>query len=289
MNILVTGATGFVGRHLIPLLLQEGHQLICIVRDREKASCLFGEDGIFYVLSEQLENISVYKPECVIHLAAYLSSRDDEEVIYKLLESNIIFGTRLLSALKGSGHKIKLFINFGTCAEYRFGAMEVNNAYLYSATKTAFKQLLDYYAGASGYKYINIIPYTIYGGNDDSQKKIIDFIKDSFDAIDAIQMSEGKQVLDFIHVDDVVSFVCFVLNNISLFINQSSTDYHLGTGIGTSIRDLVYIVENKYQKKCNIHWGALPYRSRDVMYAVAPIGRLIDMGWYPKIKLEDGL
>lgn len=289
MNILITGATGFVGRHLIPLLVEKGHQLICIVRNREKAIELLGESGIVYVLSDELDNISIYKPECVIHLAAYLSSRDDEDTLHKLLESNVFFGTRLLSALKRGRHEVKLFINFGTFAEYRFGALEVNNAYLYSATKTAFKQLLDYYADATEYKYINIIPYTIYGGNDDSQKKVLDFIKDSFDAKEAMQMSEGKQVLDFIHIDDVVSFLCFVLNNISLFINQSSIDYHLGTGIGTSIRDLVYIVEHKYQKKCNIHWGALPYRQRDVMYAVAPIGRLINMGWYPKVRLEDGV
>lgn len=289
MNILVTGATGFVGRHLVPLLLQKGHQPICVVRDIKKAICILGEEGILYVLPEHLDNLFLYKPECIIHLAAHLSSHDDKETLHKLLESNIIFGTQLLDALKRCEYEIKLFINFGTSAEYRFGAMEINDAYLYSATKTAFRALLDYYANVGKYKYINIIPYTIYGGHDDSQKKVIDFIKDSLGTSDAIQMSEGKQVLDFIHIDDVVSFLCFVLNNISLFINQSSIDYHLGTGIGTSIRDLVYIVEHKYQKKCNIHWGALPYRPRDVMYAVAPMGRLIDMGWYPKVKLEDGV
>lgn len=289
MNILITGATGFVGRHLIPVLLREGHQLICVIRDREKAVSLLGEQHILYISPENLHEISIYKPECVIHLAAYLTSHDDLESLNKLLESNIIFGSRLLDALKQCNYDMKLFINLGTFAEYRLGPMKIDNAYLYSATKTAFKQLLEYYADSSGYKYINIIPYTIYGGSDDSQKKVIDYIKDSFDVSEAVKMSAGKQVLDFIHIDDVVSFLCFVIQNMSHFIKKSFIDYHLGTGIGTSLQELSYIIEAKYQKKCNINWGILPYRPRDIMYAVAPIGRLLDMGWKPTIALKDGV
>ena len=56
---------------------------------------------------------------------------------------------------------------------------------------------------------------------------------------------------------------------------QPFADYHLGTGKGLSIRGLAKMMEKKYKKKCNIAWGALPYRVNDVMYAVAPIGRLI--------------
>ena len=64
--------------------------------------------------------------------------------------------------------------------------MEINNAYLYSATKTAFKQLLKYYSDLNHYKYINIIPYTIYGEKD-SQKKLIDYVKDSLESQEPIK------------------------------------------------------------------------------------------------------
>ena len=40
MNILISGATGFVGRHLVPVLQQGGNKLICIVRDKKKAERL---------------------------------------------------------------------------------------------------------------------------------------------------------------------------------------------------------------------------------------------------------
>lgn len=287
MNILVTGATGFVGRHLIPLLLHENHKIICVVRDEMKASLIFGRDDITYVLAEHLDEIQRYDIECVIHLAAYLSSKDDPDTLEKLINTNILFGTLLLNYLKNS-KALKLFINLGTCTEYRLGPMEINNAYLYSATKTAFKHLLKYYSESNNYKYINIIPYTIYSG-DDSQKKVIDYVKDSLDSPEVVKMSGGEQILDFIHIDDVVSFINYVICHISLFTEQLFTDYHLGTGKGTSIRELAEMMEYKYKKKCNIEWGALPYRPRDVMYAVAPIGRLIYLGWKPECRLEDKL
>ena len=287
MNILISGATGFVGRHLVPVLQQGGNKLICIVRDKKKAVELFGDVDISYVHIEHLDEIEKYAPECVIHLAAYLSSKDDLGTLERLLDANIRFGTLLLDSLKRC-KSLKLFVNFGTFAEYRYGPMEINNAYLYSATKTAFKQLLKYYSDLNHYKYINIIPYTIYGGKD-SQKKLIDYVKDSLESQEPIKMSPGEQVLDFIHIDDVISFINYVICHLPLIIQQPFADYHLGTGKGLSIRGLAKMMEKKYKKKCNIAWGALPYRVNDVMYAVAPIGRLIDVGWQPVCELEKEL
>ncbi|MDD3037284.1 NAD(P)-dependent oxidoreductase [Bacteroides sp.] len=287
MNILVTGATGFVGRHLIPELQKENNHLIFVVRNREKAIELFGHNNITYISTDNLDEIESYAPDCVIHLASYLSSKDDPETLKTLVDTNILFGTLLLNSLKKCTN-LRLFINFGTCTEYRLGPMDVSSAYLYSATKTAFRQLLKYYSESSNYRYINIIPYTIYG-EADSQKKVMDYIKESLDSQEPVKMSGGEQVLDFIHIDDVVSFINYVMNHMPLIMEQPFIDYHLGTGKGTSIRDLAKIVENKYKRKCNIAWGALPYRESDVMYAVAPIGRLIHIGWESTYRLEDKL
>lgn len=288
MNILITGSTGFVGRYLIPTLQKEGiYNLICVSRDIEKAKMLYGDTCINYISASELYKIQEYSPECVIHLAAYLSSKNDSDTLYSLLDSNVVWGVELLNALKNC-HTLKLFINLGTFAEYRFGPSTIDNAYLYSATKTAFKQLLQYYADLSGYKFIHVVPYTIYGG-EDSQKKIIDFIKDSFDASHPVLMTKGEQVLDFIHVKDVVSFLKFAVTHLDALVRIEDIDYHLGTGIGTSVRDLAAMMEAKYDRLCNIEWGGIPYRERDVMYAVAPIAKLLMLGWRPTCKLEDYL
>jgi CDP-paratose synthetase len=284
MNILVTGATGFVGRHLIPDLIEAEHQLICVVRDIDKARALYN-NKVSYVQANDMHSILYYKPECCIHLASFLTSKNDENTSKQIVEANLVFGCELLNILKDC-HSLKLFINFGSFAEYRMGPSQVNPAYLYSATKTAFKQIVEYYADVTPFKHIHIIPYTIYGGID-TQKKVIDFLKSSLDATVPIEMTKGEQILDFIHVMDVVLFINHIITHSDLFIKSPNIDYHLGTGKGTSIRALASMIESKYRRKCNIKFGALPYRERDIMYAVAPIGRLIQMGWRPQRELED--
>lgn len=284
MNLLVTGATGFVGRNLLPILInnKEIEKILLFVNNKEKALKMYSDKKIFLTtLSDDYKNqIKKFNPDKVIHLAAYLTSKNDTSEIDKLLDANIRFGTFLLDALKECN--IGEFLNFGTFAEYRFG-IDIDNAYLYSATKSAFKSILDYYSELVNFKYYNIIPYSIYGGID-SQKKVIDYIKDSFEK--EIDMTLGEQILDFIHINDVCNFIEKLLFHEKEIPNK--TNFHLGTGQGTSIRELSKILEEKYNKKCHINWGKLPYRERDIMYAVAPIGNNLKyLDWKAKIIMKN--
>lgn len=71
---------------------------------------------------------------------------------------------------------------------------------------------------------------------------------------------------------------------------NNGENIHLGTGIGHSIREVAYIIEKETGKKANINWGALPYRDRDIMYAVAPIGKNVECtGWRCKINIQEGI
>lgn len=289
MRILVTGATGFVGQRLVTSLsdLFEADLLI-VSRDAAKAKDLFKNPSIRHCEITHRKELIAFNPDIVIHLAALLTSSNATDIIDDLIDSNIRYGVKLLDILTECSN-IQLFINFGTMAEYRFGAERVNNAYLYSATKTAFRALLDYYSDLGGFKYIHIAPYTIYGG-ESKQKKIIDLIKESLTAKEPKKMSGGEQILDFIHVDDVVGFIVFLLQKpMKTATLRNGETIYLGTGTGTSLRQLASKIETASGRKCNIAWGALPYRERDVMHAVAPIGKLIELGWKPTISLDEYL
>jgi CDP-paratose synthetase len=287
MNILVTGATGFVGKELVKNLSETNlHTLLLISRDTRKCKCIFPE--IACVNSNEIERVKDFDPEVVFHLASMVTSRNDTEIIEDMLHSNIIFGVKLLDILR-SCKSMSLFVNFGTFAEYRFGTESINNAYLYSATKTAFRYFTEYYSNLCGYKYLHVVPYTIYGG-DDSQKKIIDHIIDSFEITEPVKMTQGEQILDFIHLKDVVSFLIFLIQSFNLVHSLPNGEVlYLGTGKGISIRELAGLLEKIYNKKANILWGALPYREMDVMQAVAPVSKLIALGWKPSIQLEEGI
>lgn len=283
MRILITGATGFVGKNIVAAL--EDQELTLIVRNINSAHIYFGSNPI-YIDSEQLSCIYDEKYDVVIHLAAFLTSKDDKDSLEKILESNIYFGLRLLNIIKDNPPD--LFINFGSFAQYKYGPQSKNDAYLYSASKTAFEAFLRYYSESYGFPYVNVIPYTIYGGSD-TQKKIIDLLKESLEATKPVELSGGEQVLDFIHVSDVVAFIKYIINNIDYFKNVKDRDFFLGTGKGTSLRQLASMLEEKNGKKCNISWGAIPYRRNDIMHAIAPQGPLIKCGWRSTHRLEDEL
>jgi nucleoside-diphosphate-sugar epimerase len=285
MKILITGATGFVGSHLLPKLLNENsHTIKILVRNYTN---LFNREMQILIdenMNQLKRELESFVPEIIVHLASYLSSGDDSTSIRKTVESNILFTSILLEALKNK--PIKLFINTGTFAEFRFNDGRLDPAYFYSASKSAARHIIKYFQNIIGFKLINIIPYTIYGGTSRS-KKVIDYIIDSLDSAAPVEMTAGEQVLDFIHIDDIVNFYLYCIRNIELI--EDGMDYHLGTGKGTSVRQLAELVEIKSGKRANIKWGARHYRPTDIMKAIAPLENINKIGWGPQIEINIGL
>lgn len=291
MKVLITGATGFVGQNFIPALIKKSPQIsiMTVSRSVEKAQQLFPDSHCQHISTGQLKQIVEYNPDVIFHLATLSTSRNDEDIISSMIDANITFGVNLLHYLSLCKN-IKLFVNIGTFAQYRLGTQTVSDAYLYSASKTAFRQFVNYYSHLYNFKYVHLVPYTIYGGKSES-KKLIDYIIESVHSEKAVDMTKGEQVLDFVHVDDVVSFFIFLIENISLFrfINNGE-EFHIGTGIGTRVRDLASLVEKTFNAKCNINWGGRPYREMDTMYSVAPIAKNLEiLKWKASISIEEGL
>ena len=285
-KILITGATGFVGQNLVRQFAEnKEYDVVCVVRNLAKAREVLPK-GVRSILSSEVSIVASLGIEYVVHLASCLTSRDDTEAMHNILDVNINFSTELLDALKEC--KAIKFINLGSFAQYKTNPGIAEPAYLYTATKQAFKPILDYYAANGNWSYVHLIPYTIYGGVN-NQKKLIDFVRESLGADEPVKMSPGYQVSDFIHVNDVIDCIRFFVDHPEKWDGQHGEEYHLGTGKGTSIRELAVLYEKLTGKKCNIEWGGLSYRKRDIMHAVAPIGKLLNLGWKSRIKLENGI
>ncbi len=285
MKILLTGGSGYVGSHLLPELLRTGHQVLQILRGpvgtRQKLLSTLHVDQKH---GEFVRTIREFSPEVCIHLAAYLSPDDDYHTVQELVESNILFTTRVLDAIKNT--TLKYFVNTGTFAEYLEGDDTLDPAYFYAATKTATRSILQYYAGAYGFDYTTVVPYTIYGGNT-LQNKIIDIIFQSIGSTLPVGLTPGEQVLDFIHIEDVVGFYLML---VEAYESSSIESIPLGTGRGHTLRQLATIIEAEAGGTVNINWGVKPYRPRDTHYAVANMAPVYARwGWRPKIDLITGV
>jgi len=293
MKILLTGITGFVGQNLMPMLLKNCPDDMFMtmnldIKEAEDKYPLSTYRNFIHVGINDFKSVEKFNPEVTLHLATVTTARNDTEIIVPMMRANIEFGVLLLDALARCP-AMKLFVNTGSFAEFRYGDGNFDAAYLYTASKTAFRSFVDYYSHLCGYKYITAIPYSVYGGNM-TVKRLMDYIKESMDSEMPVDMTMGEQVLDFIHVDDIADFFIHVLLNLEKVLSvPNATNFHLGTGRGTSIRELAEIIENKYGKRCNINWGGRPYRERDIMYAVAPIAKNVPLiGWKAKITINEG-
>ena len=293
MRLLLTGITGFVGQNLVPMIIKECPETdiltLNIPSDLDKANTLYPYSQCKHILTTDLEEVKAFNPEIVMHLATVTTPRNDTEIIKPMLAANIEFGVLLLDTLSQCD-ALRLFVNTGSFAEYRFGPSKIDDAYLYTATKSAFRHFCDYYSNLIGFKYITVVPYTIYGGKP-TVKRLLDYIIESIDSEKPVDMTAGEQILDFTHVSDLASFYVHILKKIDKFLSlDNAEEFHVGTGKGMSIKDLVTIVEKVYDKKCNINWGGRPYRERDTMHAVAPIAKNINLvDWKASIDVEKGI
>lgn len=293
MRVALTGITGFVGQNLMPRIIEECPDVEIMTLNLEpdliKAKRMYAWSQCHHVLTTEMDKLIEFDPEIVLHLATLTTEQNNTELIHPMIEANIEFGVLLLDALTKC-HSIILFVNTGSFAEYRFGPSKINDAYLYAATKSAFRCFCDYYSQLKGFKYITVVPYSIYGGKP-TIKRLMDYIIESLDAEQPVNMTAGEQILDFTHVNDLASFYVYIINNLKLFSQlNNGEEFHIGTGKGTSIRELVCIVEDIFEKKCNINFGGRPYRERDTMHAVAPIAKNLGLvKWRSQINLYDGI
>lgn len=293
MKVALTGITGFVGQNLMPMIVEQLPDVelmtLNIETDLPKAQQLYPWKQCQHILTTELDKLVDFNPEIVLHLATVTTERNDTQIIKPMLAANIEFGVLLLDALTRCG-QLRLFVNTGSFAEYRYGPSYINDAYLYAATKSAFRYFCDYYSQLSCFKYVTVVPYTIYGGKP-TVKRLMDYIIESMESVTPVDMTGGEQILDFTHVNDLAAFYVNILQNPDLFYGfNNGEEFHIGTGKGTSIRDLVSIVERVYDKKCNINFGGRPYRERDTMHAVAPIAKNLSLvNWRASIGLEQGI
>ena len=290
-RLLITGATGFIGQNLLPEIICQFPKIKILTLNKfvEEAIMMFPCSQCEHVEGLPIETIKRFSPEIAIHLATLTTAENTFNFIKPLIDTNITYGTELLSALSECAD-FKIFVNTGSFSEYSEGVEKIHDAFLYSATKSAFRVFVDYYSRINGFKYMTATPYSVYGGKP-TVKRMIDYLIESLYTETPVSMTGGEQILDFIHVNDVSSFFMHILRNPSLFESlPNGEEFHLGTGIGISIKELASMIEEISGRKCNIRWGGRPYREQDIMYAVAPIAKNKELiNWSANISIKEGI
>ncbi|HFG1965543.1 TPA: NAD-dependent epimerase/dehydratase family protein [Vibrio cholerae] len=281
MKVLITGATGFVGQHFISAMHND-YQIDALVRSKniniDNVNVHY-YDGTISSIKDALKDIDV-----VLHLATYYRAIHEEKDVLPLLESNIVFGTQLLEAMKQT--KTTRIVNVGTTWQ-KYEGKHYRYANLYAATKQAFQELLSFYADTYSWNSLNLHFNDTYGKND-HRKKIIQLLIETAKNGASIDMSPGEQRFETCHIDDAISALDIAIKRIYYSNQPKNEEFSILTGDDTSLKDLVSQIEKAINLPININWGAREYREREIMFTPVECYRILP-GWTKKKPLSEGV
>jgi len=291
--ILLTGATGFLGSHILDKLVENGYNVAILKRswsDTWRINYLLDQITIFNLDLISLEEIfQSIKPEYVIHLATLYSKFDSDADIDNTYKSNVSFPADLLEI--GVKHGLKGFINTGTFFEYDCTQQPINENNpikpfnLYAQTKLDFELILKSYS-----EKININTFRIFSpyGERDNNKLIPMLIQKALSK-QTIQLSDGMQKLDFIYALDVADAYIEALKVMLLKENLGSYNvYNLGSGTPISVREVVSVVEQNLGEHIDVVWG--DPSTVDIPIAYADLSKIKkELSWIPSYSIHQGI
>ncbi|MBA7555734.1 CDP-abequose synthase [subsurface metagenome] len=280
-KILITGATGFLGSHLLPTLVEKGYNIIILKRSFSNIWQI--QNVLSQIKSYDIDKVSIKeifdenKIEGIIHIATDYGRKNNNDIT-QMFKANIELPTQLLDL--GCKHRIVFFINTHTF---------LNSKYmLYSAMKNSFIEIAKYFSDNFKVKFINMKLEHVYGEKDEYSKFIPFIIKNILEK-KTIEVTKGEQKRDFIYVQDVVNAYLKVLDNLRN-LDEGFIEFAIGTGISTAIRDFVNKIEEQINKKANIKWGEIAYRKNEIFDSRAHIEKVKHyLGWSPKYDISSGL
>lgn len=287
MKILITGATGFIGRNLVARLLHT-HEVHVIARIgsnvsfEEKRVSVFRYDGNVETLIAYFEQ---ERFDGVVHLASLFLAAHTPADIPELIRSNVQFGAELLEASKVGGPK--WFMNTGTYWQNYHNEM-YNPVNLYAATKEAFNTIARYYTETSELIFTTIKLNDTFGPND-SRNKVFNLWAKIAKSGELLEMSAGEQIIDISYIEDIISAYALLIDHLGRegagqFKNKT---FGVSSNERMSLKELATLFEEATGNILNIKWGGRPYREREVMVPwenAEPVP-----GWRPKYTLKEAI
>jgi UDP-glucose 4-epimerase len=279
-RVLVTGAGGFIGSRLTARLVRNGASVVCQVLPSENRSRLAPVSAQVEMQQADLRDpdatqqmVKNAAPEVVFHLAA-AGVTEPFLPLEDALRVNLYGTICLLRAVEGTA-RVVLARTSG----------ERSNLNPYAASKSAAWAVAQMLHRAQGWPIVALMLYQVYGPGQSERALVPSAIRAGLRGGD-FPMTHGAQVRDWVYVDDVLN----------AFLAAASTPHadghtlQIGTGRGTSLRDVVARIWAMTGASGQVQAGALPARPGEVAAQVADpklAARLL--GWRAKVALEEGL
>lgn len=292
-RVLVTGAAGFLGSHLVPRLIDAGAEVCTLDQPNARRWGLLERENLAAIVRADVRSLAgpehdhvLGDIDVVFHLAA-VGVVGDGANLRDLVTGNID-GT--LAALLMAERLGSRFLYCGSCFEYGAGARWTEDALPaptteYGAAKVGGWVLANAFARRTSIEVVSLRPFTMYGPMEPAGRLIPSVVRHAL-AGRPIDLTPGDQARDFVYVEDVAD----------AFVAAATTDAAVGgtfnicTGTAFTVRDVVNRVLQCTGSSSEARFGALAYRSTELPVLSGDPGRAEQvLDWRARVSLDDGL
>jgi nucleoside-diphosphate-sugar epimerase len=270
--VLVTGANGFIGRHLVRTLRAAGHLVFMhSSSDGHIANCRLNFEGVGHVF----------------HLAARTFVPDSWSAPLGFYEVNVLGTVNVLEFCRTCGASLTLMSSYvyGRPAHLPISENELLQAFNpYSHTKILAEEISRYYEQQFGVPVTIVRPFNIYGPGQDRRFLVPTILAQAIDPrTTTIVVADLRPRRDYIFIADLINLLVF-----TNFRRKGGT-FNAGSGSSWAVDDIIAIVNELLPApKAVRSEGRL--RPEEVLNVVADISRVRgEFGWEPRIAFRDGL
>lgn len=301
MKTLVTGGAGFIGSHLVDLLVQEGHEVVVVdnlsrgsIRNLESAQ---NAGSVEFIKGDLLDLdfdalVAEVKPEVIFHLAAQIDVRASVTDPIHDAETNILATIRIAEAARKNSVRKIVFTSsggsiYGEPVDLPVSEdVPVDPHSPYAASKVAGETYLNTFRHLYGVDCSHIAPANVYGPRQDPHGEagvVAIFSQRLLNGEPTKVFGEGANTRDYVFVGDVVRAFYLASGDVG-----SGMRFNIGTSIETSDRELHALVALVVGVEDNPEFA--PARLGDLPRSALSYARAKDvLGWEPDVDLQTGI
>lgn len=290
MHVLVLGGNGFIGSHVVAVLMDSGHRVSVI--DRAPAPSFAHSHSIEHV-GRDIDHAVATLPsiDIVCHLAySSIPSTSNADPVADVID-NLAGSVRLLEAMRAAGKQRIVYLSSGGAVYGSPRSVPISEDHpldpisSYGVTKVAFEKYLGMYAALYGFKPTIIRPSNPFGpgqGKMGLLGVVNTFLHAALVGAPVTIWGDGTSVRDYVYVGDLASLVKMVVEG-----NATGT-YNCGRGVGVTLLELADLVEELTGRP--LERAFRPVRGFDPPLVVLDIKRATrELGWAPTTNLRVGL